>query len=55
MRKEAFESKKKQLQEILIARKQLKDEICKNYFKERHRVLEEEKPDQALRERLMLA
>ena len=32
-----------------------KDEICKDYFNERHRVQGEEKPTQEVKERLLLA
>ncbi len=54
LRKKDFESKYTQLKEILSKRDEKKEEICKDYFKERHRVNEQVYPAvEVLNERLL--
>ena len=54
LRKKDFEAKYTQLKEILAKRDEKKEEICKDYFKERHRVNEQVYPAvEVLNERLL--
>lgn len=55
LRKEANAKKVAELQQILKFRESQKDDIFKDYFNERHRVQEEERPSQDLKEKLLLA
>ena len=55
LRREAAEAKVRQLEAIIAHRKNLKENICRDYFDERHRVKEEQKPDSTLRDKLLLA
>lgn len=55
LRTEAFYKKQTQLKALLEHRTQLKENICKDYFNERHRIQSESNPDSTLKEKLLLA